>query len=260
MTDRTRLVETLRGVDGVADAEIVDDESGAGTLRLTLAPGADEVAVAVSVNGVLRDGFGLAVDSGKVQVVEETWSGRSAEPVVAEEPAPASAPSAATTPMAPVPQHAASPHVTRTEAAITGGRRMAIRRLQLVSTSAGISTAVSLGLGARTFVGEAEAGSSPESVQRGVALATLRAVDEVLAGRAEIALAHVEVAPVGEDWVAVVVAVLTTADGIDERLTGAAVVREDVRQAVIRATLDAVNRRVEAVIAASGDSVPDPLA
>ena len=65
--------------------------------------------------------------------------------------------------------------VTRTEAAVIGGRRMSIRRLQLVSTTAGISTAVSLGLGTRTFVGEAEAGSSPESVQRAVALATLRA-------------------------------------------------------------------------------------
>ncbi|MDX6222134.1 MAG: hypothetical protein QOD91_1188, partial [Frankiales bacterium] len=34
-------------------------------------------------------------------------------------------------------------------------------------------------------------------------------------------------------------------------LTGAAVVREDARQAVIRATLDAVNRRVERMLAES---------
>jgi hypothetical protein len=33
-----------------------------------------------------------------------------------------------------------------------------------------------------------------------------------------------------------------------ERLTGAAGVREDVRQAVIRATLDALNRRLEMIL------------
>jgi hypothetical protein len=37
------------------------------------------------------------------------------------------------------------------------------------------------------------------------------------------------------------------------RLTGASVVREDVRQAVIRATLDAVNRRVEAIMEKGSD-------
>ena len=33
-----------------------------------------------------------------------------------------------------------------------------------------------------------------------------------------------------------------------ERLIGTSAVREDVRQAVIRATLDALNRRLEAVL------------
>jgi hypothetical protein len=34
-----------------------------------------------------------------------------------------------------------------------------------------------------------------------------------------------------------------------EQLTGAAMVREDVRQAVIRATLDSLNRRIETLLA-----------
>lgn len=252
----------LRGLEGVADAEIVDDATGAGTLRLTLVPGADEVAVAVNVNAVLRDEFGLAVDSGKVQVVEETWSGQAAAAAVAPQvmgsataPTPDGGAAAAEAVPAPaLPAAVSVPH-TRTEVGVSGGRRMAIRRLQLVSTSAGISTAVSLGLGARTVVGEAEAGTTPESVQRAVALATLRAVSDILEGRAELELQHVEVAPVGEDWVAVVVAGLTPPDGATDRLTGAAVVREDVRQAVIRATLDAVNRRVEAILAVSRDGL-----
>jgi hypothetical protein len=34
----------------------------------------------------------------------------------------------------------------------------------------------------------------------------------------------------------------------NQRLSGASVVREDVRQAVIRATLDALNRRLEVLL------------
>jgi hypothetical protein len=101
-------------------------------------------------------------------------------------------------------------------------------------------------------VGEAEAGSSPESVQRAVALATLRAVADVMQGQGSLELVHVEVAPVADEWVALVVAQLVAGDDDPVRLTGAAVVREDVRQAVIRATMDAVNRRVEAVLASLG--------
>jgi hypothetical protein len=263
MTDRARLLDALRALDGVADAAIVDDERGVGTLRLTLGAGADEVDVALRVNRVLRDRFGLAVDSGKVQVVEESWaaggasSGASSSRAATSGPTPTAAASPVddepTFPAGPGP-FTVPPAEHRAEAALVGNRRLAIRRLQLVSTTSGISTAVSLGLGARTFVGEAEAGSTPDSVQRAVALATLRAIDDVLDGRARVELVHAEVAPVADEWVAVVVARLVGPDGATaedgDRLTGAAVVREDVRQAVIRATLDAVNRRVERVLAA----------
>jgi hypothetical protein len=261
VTDRAALIEALRATDGVADAEIVDDERGVGTLRLTLVPGADEVDVAVRVNTVLREGFDLAVDSGKVQVVEETWSGRPPSTPLASPPQSASTSAGPVPPREPSLSHPPTEQPAtslrpmaerRAEVGLSGNRRMAIRRLQLVSTSAGISTAVSLGLGARTFVGEAEAGSTPDSVQRAVAVATLRAVTDVLGDHSTLELVHVEVAPVADEWVALVVAQFLSGGAEPERLTGAAVVREDVRQAVIRATLDAVNRRVEAVLASLG--------
>ena len=71
---RQRLLDALRAVPGVAAADLEPDDrpEGAGTLRLQLAPGADEIAVATSVNRVLREQFGLAVDAGRVQVVEES--------------------------------------------------------------------------------------------------------------------------------------------------------------------------------------------
>ena len=74
MSSEATLLDALRAVPGVAAADLEPDErpEGAGTLRLQLAPGADEIAVATSVNRVLREQFGLAVDAGRVQVVEES--------------------------------------------------------------------------------------------------------------------------------------------------------------------------------------------
>lgn len=253
VTNRNELVEALRQVDGVAEAEIVDDANGVGTLRLALVPGADEVGVAMEVNRVLRDGFGLGVDAGRVQVVEETWPAPDAsvlsEPVPAVEPEPV--PAVERQPVQASPSGSTSLptiHSARVaQAGLTGGRRLSIRRLQLVSSGTGISTAVSLGLGPDTFVGQADAESAVESVQHAVAVATMRAVESVAGPGIQIDIERVDVSPLGAEWVALAVVLLTEGDRTD-RLTGASVVREDVRQAVIRASLDAVNRRVEDVL------------
>ena len=83
------VVAALRAVEGVADASITPDRrvGGAGTLHLTLMPGADEVAVATAVNRILREHFGLAVDTDNVSVVDETSPVRlSSVPALEDEP------------------------------------------------------------------------------------------------------------------------------------------------------------------------------
>jgi hypothetical protein len=65
---------------------------------------------------------------------------------------------------------------------------------------------------------------------------------------------HVELAATGDERTALVVLSMLT-DRATQRLSGASVVREDVRQAVIRAVLAAVNRRVEPMLAAGKESV-----
>jgi hypothetical protein len=77
-----------------------------------------------------------------------------------------------------------------------------------------------------------------------VASATLNALEQLIGGRARFELEVIEVAPTGRDRTVLVNVTMLTNTG-SERLTGAAGVRDDVRQAAIRATLDAVNRRVE---------------
>jgi hypothetical protein len=63
----------------------------------------------------------------------------------------------------------------------------------------------------------------------------------------------VEIAATGDERTALVVLSMLT-DRVTQRLSGASVAREDVRQAVIRAVLAAVNRRVEPMLAADEES------
>lgn len=214
VTDYGEIVAALRAVPGVADADVEPDGTGGmGLLRLGLAPGYDEVQVATSVGRLLRERFGLGVDAERVQLVED-----------------------AEVPPEPVGRNGTSPQ-----------HRPAIQRMHLVSSGLDISASVTLGFEERSAIGEAQGTATQSGVQRAVALATLRAIESLIDGKARFELDHLEVTQTGRDRTVVAGVTLVTPSG-SERLTGAAVVREDVRQAVIRATLDALNRRLGALL------------
>jgi len=221
VTDHREIVAALRELPGVADAEVQPDTAGdgLGVLRLGLEPGVDEVEVASAVGRLLRERFGLGVDAERVQLVEDMEAGD-------EEPA-----------AAPQPSQAAD-----------GRFRPAIRRMHIVSSGLSVAADVTLAVGDRTVIGHADGTATRSGVQRAVATATLRAVEELLGGQARFELDLVEVAPTGRDRTVLVAVTMLTGNG-SERLTGAAAIREDVRQAAIRATLDALNRRVEHLLA-----------
>jgi hypothetical protein len=213
--DQSALVAALRAVPGVSDADVTpDDDGGLGTLRLDLDAGVDEAAVASAVGRLLREQFGLGVDADRVQVVEEAVVDRSA-PALPE-------------------QRAAS--------------RPAISRMHLVSSGLDVTASVTLSSGEQTATGESRGAASQSGVHRAVATATLRAVEQLVDGQVRFELDHLEVTPMGSERTVLVSLTLLTGKGT-ERLTGAAGVREDVRQAVIRATLDALNRRLEMLLA-----------
>lgn len=273
MSSQATLLDALRAVPGVAAADLEPDDrpEGAGTLRLQLAPGADEIAVATSVNRVLREQFGLAVDAGRVQVVEEsvplappaseaTAAAASAEPSAAPQPTSASAPEAPARPTLTAVPGYQEPEVLptlSTEEDIEGltpeliestrPPRILIQRMQLVSAGLGVTTSVSLSWLGQAYIGESSAAATPTSVHRSVATATLRALEDVVGTAARFELEQLEINQLGPDRAVVVVVAMLTKVG-SERLTGVSVVREDVRQAVIRATLDALNRRLESLL------------
>lgn len=299
MGTEATLLDALRAVPGVAAADIEPDErpDGAGTLRLQLSPGADEIAVATSVNRVLREQFGLAVDANRVQVVEESIPLAvppvpPSEPVAAESGAaapdgwqdPGAVTAAEPTPGRPtltalpgyrddsVSATAPELHSVEPDTAPAGapsdeaavvideqagdgqiqtiparGARILIQKMQLVSAGLGVTTQVTLAWQSQTFPGESSAAATPTSVHRSVAQATLRAVEGVVGGRARFELEQLELNQLGPDRAVVVVISMLTRVG-SEKLTGVSVIREDVRQAVIRATLDALNRRIESML------------
>ena len=130
--------------------------------------------------------------------------------------------------------------------------RLLIERVQLVSAGLGVSVSVTLRSGDRAVVGEAEGAATALALNRTVAEATLRAVESVVGTDVRFFVEHVELAATGDERTALVVLSMLT-DRATQRLSGASVVREDVRQAVIRAVLAAVNRRVEPMLAADGE-------
>lgn len=277
ISDHRDLVAALLGVPGVAAATVEPLGGGPGTLRLQLASGADEVDVAGAVNRLLRNRFGLAVDTDRVRVLEATGPGTLAGPglpparlpdVLPPRPANGRPPleaDPAATPVAESAESVSSPGPGNdTDSADTAegtentestadqphrpaGTRMVIERVQLVSAALGVSVAVTLRAGMRTGVGETEGAATTAALHRSVAAATLRAV-EVLVGQAvRFDVEHVEIASTGEERTALVVVSMLT-ERTTQRLSGASVVREDVRQAVIRGVLAAVNRRVEPML------------
>lgn len=235
VSDHRELVGALLAVEGVADAAVEPDPDGAGpgTLRLQLAPGADEVAVAGAVNRLLRARFGLAVDADRVRVLEESVPA----PEAPEAPAPPVEPASGAADDAPP-----LPAVR-----VTRPGRVVIERVQMLSVGLGVVATVSLSLDGSIHVGESDGAATPTSVHRTVADATLRAVERFVGGRVRFEVEHVELTSAGEDRTALVVVTMLTERG-SERLSGASVVREDVRQAVIRATLAAINRRLEVLL------------
>lgn len=125
--------------------------------------------------------------------------------------------------------------------------RLAIVRVELVSAGLGVAVTVELSCRGRVVTGEAEGAATQTGVHRSVAVATLRAVEAAVEGKARFEVEHIELTRSGPDQTVLVVLTMVTGRST-QRLSGASVVREDVRQAVVRAVLDSVNRRMEPML------------
>ncbi|WP_436837667.1 hypothetical protein [Micromonospora rifamycinica] len=134
------------------------------------------------------------------------------------------------------------------------GPRVVIDHVQVSTFGLDANVEVRLLAAGEPAAGHATGPAVDGYVLRLCAVAAAAAVDELLrhaertAERGRCFVEHAAVVPFGNCEVATVV-VLLVCDGWVEQLAGSALVAGDPRQAVVRATLAAVNRRLEALLA-----------
>lgn len=106
-----------------------------------------------------------------------------------------------------------------------------------------VTVAVTLGWRGEEYRGEASGPMVASARMRLVAEAVLRAMEEVFGGTAPLALDAISVEGVGSRNI--MVAVVVTAEGKKEEVfVGTALASGDETHAAVRATLDALNRRI----------------
>ncbi|HET9517915.1 MAG TPA: hypothetical protein VFO77_09345, partial [Actinoplanes sp.] len=134
------------------------------------------------------------------------------------------------------------------------GPRVVIDNVQVNTFGLDATVEVRLTVGTQVAAGLATGPAVDSYLLRMYAMATASAIDELLArsehadGPARCFVEHAALVPFAGSDVAVVV-LLLACGGWVEQLAGSAVVTGDDPQAMVRATLAAVNRRIEALLA-----------
>jgi hypothetical protein len=123
-------------------------------------------------------------------------------------------------------------------------RRLVLDRVEVATGRLELWATVQLRAGDVLHTGTASATATGTGAHRAVVAATARAAESALGGAVRLDVEAVDLLGVGADQVGVVVVTLLTDRGVD-RLTGAALVRGDGRETLVRATLDALNRRTD---------------
>lgn len=102
---------------------------------------------------------------------------------------------------------------------------------------------VTIELGGEMYVGEASGPASQTGRQRIIAEATLRAIEQSACGASGLVLEDVTVIRLGREDVAVSCVTLITPPG-EQAFVGCALIRQNEKDSIVRATLDAINRRM----------------
>ncbi len=250
----------IRSVPGVAEASVARAvDTGRGRLRIRLHPGEDPDRVSWSVAATLRERFGIALDPTEIRPrltaspeaervdghlgldVETTTDGQSDAGTVTGPPG----------------QHRVEDPVLVLDGATDGqpgaeghdgaarapSLRPVIRDLGSRNDGVALTVTATLEFGGRLTAGEAQGNPTTRGLHRAIAEATLSALGQLTSLPLR---AQVDRVTVGEaDPAAAQVVVSLLSDRGEELLLGASIVRGDVEHAVMRAALDAVNRRVE---------------
>ncbi len=119
------------------------------------------------------------------------------------------------------------------------------RIVSINATVSGVlaSAAVALEIGGEEYVGSSSGPASQTGRTRLVALATLDAVSQHNAAAVSFALEDISIVQLGRERVAVSCIALVSGFG-EQCFSGSALVRQNDHDSIVRATLDAINRRM----------------
>jgi hypothetical protein len=281
------MCDVLSGVPGVEDVTLEFDSRGNGVLRVRLRADVDEDKVVGDAVAQLHRQFGVGLEGGRlrltgpsgrtvVAVVEPHRRGmsRSGVPGLAPDPLDRPVPERRSLPRADsgrpddMPALAAVPSPPDADergeadeseeleepavpdpgvaAAPVSEGRLVLDRVEVATGRLELWATVQLRAGDVLHTGTASATATGTGAHRAVVAATARAAESALGGTVRLDVEAVDLLGVGADQVGVVVVTLLTERGVD-KVTGAALVRGDGRETLVRATLDALNRRTEAV-------------
>ncbi|MDY0087901.1 MAG: hypothetical protein RBS78_05070 [Coriobacteriia bacterium] len=105
------------------------------------------------------------------------------------------------------------------------------------------AASVTLEIDGELYVGEATAPASQTARDRSIAQAALNAVDQFARGAQSFSIEDVAILRLGRQDVAVSCVTMVSSPG-EESFAGSALVRQNEKDSIVRATLDAVNRRM----------------
>jgi hypothetical protein len=247
--DVEAMLDAVRALPDVRDAQLRFTEESGHLLRIEFIDAADEGQVTREVARLLREALGL----------DEPVSAPPAPVAAAPPPAPL-APPAAVSGRASVPGSSGLDRQHGHPLKTPGGTlpRVVVDHVQVTTLGLDANVEVRLAVShgqriARTAVGHETGPAVDAYLLRLAAGAAADAINQLLTADDNTAVGrcfieHVAVVPFGGCEVAVVVMLLVCGH-IAEQLSGSVIVAGDPRQAVVRATLSAMNRRLESLLA-----------
>jgi hypothetical protein len=254
------LERALSSVPGIVTASIVSEETGRARLRIRVAAGEDPEAVSWAVAATLRERFGIALDpdairprisadvaAGAAETAEAVASPEGVtSPEAVASPEPTSARVVGSGPAEPAEPAESAAACTASTGDADGAVRVraAIRDLVTRHGHLEVEAIATLEVGSRQGRSAARAIPTRRGLWRAVAEATVGALRQLTDDHLLAQVDRVHVAAHDEPAV-VTVLVTVLSDRGEETLLGASLMRDDPENAIMRATLDALNRRVE---------------
>jgi hypothetical protein len=273
--DVNAVLQAVQQVPGVREAKLRTNPDGGHNLRLELADGADAAQVSRKVAQLLQEQMGLSASPREVSpadlpqaggtppVAQETGRGRRRTQSRAESVARGRAHVEAAPPERSTPAAMASPAAQVERAVPTPGPliprqrpgpRVLIDQVQVSTYGLDATVEVRLTAGPRRAVGLSSGPAVDSYLLRLTADAAVKAINQLLRAemgasepRGQCYLEQAAVVPFGSCDIALVVVYLACGGWV-EQLAGSAMVAGDARQSVVRATLAAMNRRLEALL------------